>query len=92
MQQAPAIAEVTISEFMKVHLWDSYIRAKESGDESKCKEILCIIEQEEQTSMGRRINQAVDKPLLGAILFVQYTENGQVIDTTDTPYTPRLPI
>jgi hypothetical protein len=34
--------------------------------------------------MWRRINRALDKPSLGAILFVQRTEDGQVVDITDT--------
>jgi len=68
----------------KVHLRDSYIRAKESGDDSKCKDILRIIGREEQKSMWRRINRAVDKPTLGAIPFVQRVENGIVVDISTT--------
>jgi len=59
----------------KVHLRDSYIRAQESGDNSKCKDILRIIGREEQKSMWRRINRAIDKQSLGAIPFVQRLEN-----------------
>jgi hypothetical protein len=68
----------------KVHLRDSYIRAQESGDDNKCKDILCIIGREEQKSMWRRINRALDKPSLGAIPFVQRLENGLVVDITAT--------
>ncbi len=68
----------------KVHLQDSYIRAQESGDDSKCMDILHIIGREEQKSMWRRINRAVDKPSLGAIPFVQGLENGLVVDVTET--------
>ncbi|KAL3795721.1 hypothetical protein ACHAW5_004491 [Stephanodiscus triporus] len=66
----------------KVHLRDSYIRAKASGDEDKCKDILRIISREEQKSMWRRINRALDKPSLGTIPFVQRVEDGQVINIT----------
>lgn len=34
--------------------------------------------------MWQRINEAIDKPLLGAIPFVQRTENGVVINVTNT--------
>jgi hypothetical protein len=68
----------------KVHLQDSYIRAQESGDDSKCKDILRIIGREEQKLMWRRINRALDKPSLGAIPFVQRLENGLVVDVTAT--------
>ena len=68
----------------KVHLQDSYIRAQESGDNSKCKDILRIIGREEQKSMWQQINRAVDKPSLGAIPFVQRLENGLVAGVTAT--------
>ncbi|KAL3785756.1 hypothetical protein ACHAW5_003598 [Stephanodiscus triporus] len=69
----------------KVHLRDSYIRAQECGDETnKCKDILRIIGREEQKSMWRRINRAIDTPSLGAIPFVQRVENGVVVDITNT--------
>jgi len=68
----------------KVHLRDSYIHAQESGDNSKCKDILRIIGREEQKSMWRQINRAVDKPSLGAIPFVQRLENGLVVGVTAT--------
>jgi hypothetical protein len=68
----------------KVHLRDSYIRAQESGDNNKCKDILRIIGREEQKSMWRRINRALDKPSLGEIPFVQRVENGLVVDITAT--------
>ena len=68
----------------KVHLRDSYIRAQESGDVNKCRDILCIIGWEEQKSIWRRINRALDKPSLGAIPFIQRLENGLVVDITTT--------
>ena len=68
----------------KTHLRDSYIRAKKTGDEGKCTDILCIIGREEQKSMWRRINRALDNPSLGAIPFVQRMENGEVVKITDT--------
>jgi len=68
----------------KVHLRDSYIRAQECGDETKCRDIRRIIGREEQKSMWRRINRALDAPSLGAIPFVQRIENGEVVDITDT--------
>jgi hypothetical protein len=68
----------------KVHLQDSYIRAQESGDDSKCRDILRIIGHKDQKSMWRRINRALDKPSLGAIPFVQRLENGLVVDVTAT--------
>ena len=68
----------------KVHLRDSYICVQESGDDRKCKDILRIIGHEEQKSMWRRINRALDKPPLGAIPFVQRLENGLVVDVMET--------
>jgi hypothetical protein len=68
----------------KVHLRDSYIRAQESGDDSKCKDILRIIGREEQKSMWWSINRDIDKPSLGAIPFVQRLENGLVVNITAT--------
>ena len=68
----------------KVHLRNRYIRAQESGDDGKCKDILRIIGREEQKSMWRRINRALDKPSLGAIPFVQRLENGLVVNVTET--------
>ena len=58
--------------------------AMSAGDKTKCRDILCIIGREEQKSMWHRINRALDKPSLGAISFVQHTEDGQVVDITDT--------
>jgi hypothetical protein len=55
----------------KVHLQDSYVRAQAAGDKTKCRDILCIIGHEEQKSMWRWINRALDKPSLGEIPFVQ---------------------
>ena len=68
----------------EVHLHDSYVRAQVAGDETKCRDILCIIGCEEQKSMWCWINRALDKPSLGAIPFVQPTEDGLVVDITDS--------
>ncbi len=68
----------------RVHLRDSYVRAQAVGDKTKCRDIIRIIGREEQKSMWRWINRALDKPSLGAIPFVQQTEDGQVVDITDT--------
>lgn len=68
----------------KVHLRDSLIRAQEAGDDHKRRDILRIIGREEQKSMWRRINRALDEPSLGAIPFVQREVNGVVVDITDT--------
>jgi hypothetical protein len=68
----------------RVHLRGSYVHAQASGDKTKCRDILRIIGRKEQKSMWRQINRALDKPCLRAILFVQRTEDGQVVDITDT--------
>jgi hypothetical protein len=68
----------------KVHLWDSYVHLQAARDKSKCRDILRIIGREEQKSMWRWINRALDNPSLGAIPFVQRTEDEQVVDITDT--------
>ncbi len=63
-----------------MHLWDCLIKAKEDEDEARCKGILPTIKREEQKSIWQRINQAIDKPSLGAIPLVQKMENGEVIE------------
>ena len=70
MRTVPAVIERQSVGLRKVHLRDSYIQAQESGDVNKCKDILRIIGWEEQRSMWRRINRALDKPSLGEIPFV----------------------
>jgi hypothetical protein len=68
----------------KVHLWDCLIKVQEDGDKARYNGILHTIKQEEQKSIWRRINRAIDKPSLGAIPLVQKMENGEVIDITET--------
>ncbi len=68
----------------KVHLWDCLIKVQEDGDKARCKGILRTIQWEEQKSIWRRINRAMDKPSLGAIPLVQKMENREVIDITGT--------
>jgi hypothetical protein len=68
----------------KVHLRDCLIKAQEDGDEARCKGILRTIKWEEQKSIWQRINQAMDKPSLGAIPLAQKMENREVIDITET--------
>ncbi len=67
-----------------VHLRDCYIRTKKAGDEDQCKGILRTIGHEEQKSIWRRINRAIDDPSLGAILFVQRIKEGTTVDILDT--------
>jgi hypothetical protein len=71
----------------KVHLRDSLIRAQEAGDDQKRRDILRIIGREEQKTIWRRINRALDDPSVGAIPFVQRKEDGVVRDITDTEET-----
>ena len=53
----------------QVHLRDCLIRAKMAGNDSKHRKILRSIEREEQKSVWRRINRAIDDPSLGAVPF-----------------------
>ncbi len=64
----------------RVHLWDCLIRAKEAVDEIRCTGILQTINQEENKSIWRRINRAIDNPFLGAVPFIQWMQHGQVVD------------
>jgi hypothetical protein len=68
----------------KVHLRDCLIKAQEDGDESRRRGILRTIRREEQKSVWRRINQAINRPSLGAIPFVQRMEDGEVVNITET--------
>jgi hypothetical protein len=68
----------------KVHLRDCLIKVQEGRDEARSKSILHTIKREEQKSVWRRINQAIDKPSLGAIPLVQKMEDGEVINITET--------
>ncbi len=63
---------------------DRYIHAKEAGDEDRCKGILRTIGCEEQKSIWRRINRAIDDPSLGAIPFVQQIKEGTTVEILDT--------
>jgi hypothetical protein len=64
----------------QVHLRDCLIQAKDAGNELRCTGMQRMIEREEKNCIWRRINRAIDDPSLGAVLFVQRMENGQVID------------
>jgi hypothetical protein len=64
----------------RVHLRDCLIRAKEASDEIHCTGILQTINWEENKSIWRRINRAIDDPSLSAVPFVQRMEHGQVVD------------
>jgi hypothetical protein len=77
------VLKAQLGSLRKVHLWDCLIKAQEDGDKARCKGILCTIKREEQKSIWRRINRAIDKPSLGAIPLVQKMENGEVIDITE---------
>jgi hypothetical protein len=68
----------------QVHLQDCLICAKSSGDEDKCKGILQTTEREEQKSIWRQINRAIDNSSLGAVPFVQRMEQGEVVDIYKT--------
>jgi hypothetical protein len=68
----------------KVHLRDCLIKANEDGEDARCKGILRTIKWEEQKSIWRRINHAINKPSLGAIPLVQKMEHGEVINITET--------
>ncbi len=68
----------------KVHLRECLIKAQEDGGKARSKGILRTIKREEQKSVWRRINQAIDKPSLGAIPLVQKMKDGEVIDITET--------
>jgi len=67
-----------------VHLRDCLIRAKTAGNDIKYREILRTIEREEQKSVWRRINRAIDDPSLGAVPFVQREEQGEIVDIHET--------
>ncbi len=67
-----------------MHLRDCLIKVQEDGDEARSQGILRTIKWEEQKSIWRRINQAMDKPSLGAIPLVQKMEGGEEINITET--------
>ncbi len=67
-----------------MHLWDCLIKVQEDRDEARCKGILHTIKREEQKSIWWRINQAFDKPSLGAIPLMHKMENREVIDIMET--------
>ena len=68
----------------QVHLRDCLIQAKTTGNESKYRDILRTIEREEQKSIWRKINRAIDEPSLGAVPFVQREVQGNIIDIYET--------
>jgi hypothetical protein len=68
----------------QVHLRDCLIRAKKTGNDSKYREILRTIEREEQKSIWRRINRAINDPSLGTVPFVQRAEQGKIVDIYET--------
>ncbi len=78
------VLKVHSGNLRKVHLRDCLIKAKEDGDNTRCKGILRTIRQEEQKSIWRRINRTIDKPSLGAIPLVQKMEHGEVINIMET--------
>jgi len=55
----------------KVHLRDCLLRAEDLNDKVKYKEILRVIEREEQRTIWRSIRRVTNDPQLGAITFVQ---------------------
>jgi hypothetical protein len=57
---------------------------KTAGNDSKYRKILRTIEREEQKSVWRRINRAIDDPFLGAVPFVQREEQGEIVDIHET--------
>jgi hypothetical protein len=68
----------------RVHLHDRLIQAQDEGDVTRYKGILRTIEREEQKSIWKRINRAIDDPRLGAIPFVQRMEGYSIVDITNT--------
>jgi hypothetical protein len=68
----------------QVHLRDCLIQAKTTGNDRKYKDILCTIEREEQKSIWKRINRAIDEPSLGAVPFVQREVQGEIVDIYET--------
>ncbi len=68
----------------QVHLRDCLICAKNAGNDSKYRDILRTIEREEQKSIWRRINRAIDVPSLGAVQFVQRAEQGEIVTISET--------
>ena len=67
-----------------MHLRDCLVRAKNAGNNSKYRDILRTIKREEQKSIWRWINRAIDDPSLGAVQFVQRTEQGGIVDIHET--------
>jgi hypothetical protein len=68
----------------QVHLRDCLIQAKTAGNDRKYKGILHTIEREEQKSVWRQINRAIDDPSLSTVPFVQRDEQGVVVDIYET--------
>jgi hypothetical protein len=68
----------------KLRLRDCLIKAQEDRDEGRIQGILCTANREEQKSIWRRFNQAINKQSLGAIPLVQKMEDIEVINITET--------
>ncbi len=66
----------------QVHLRDCLIWAKDAGNKIQCTGIR-MINQEENKSIWRKINRAIDNASLGAVPFIQRMEQGEVIDIYD---------
>jgi len=67
----------------KVHLRNCLIQAEDLEDKEKYKEILRIIEREEQRSTWRAIRRVTNDPQLGAITFVQRESPDGIINITN---------
>ena len=67
----------------KVHLRDCLLKAEDINDREKYKEILRVIEREEQRTVWRAIRRVTNDPQLGAITFVQQDSPEGVINITD---------
>jgi hypothetical protein len=70
--------------FRTVLFTQSPLSFGDEDEEDKCKGILHTIEKEEQKSIWRQINRAIDTPLHGTMPFVQRMEQGEVVDIYET--------
>jgi hypothetical protein len=67
----------------KVHLRNCLILAEDLNNKERYKEILQVIEREEQRRMWRSIRRVTNDPQLGAITFVQRQTNDGIVNITD---------
>ena len=67
----------------KIHLRNCLILADSLDDREKYKEILRVIEREEQRNVWRSIRRVTNDPQLGAITFVQRGTQEGIINITD---------